>query len=205
MRVVGSIVAISLLLAACAEPSPRTQTVEVSPETQAVDAPPETEIDDCTPTVLSGDPLVSPDRRIEDIIEALTGERQTGDEDPAEDTIDDPNFGGVWGDFQDGVVVAVLDCSKVDANELARIAGGASLLHLIEVPHTFRQVDEFSHALVEELSNLGIAGGVDINSTLTGRFIEVRVLDPGQLPEDFGSDIPDGIFTIVTGELGSEE
>lgn len=213
MRVLASMIVTSLLLTACAETSPQsqivgtspqTQTVETSPHSQIVEVPPQTQIDDCTPTVLSGDPLASPNRRIEDIIEVLTGERQTGDDDPVEETINDPNFGGDWGDFQGGVVVAVLDCSKVDASELARIAGGTSRLHLIEVPHTFRQVDSFRDALAEELSNLGILGETLINSTITGRFIEVRVLDPGQLPEDFGNEIPEGTFTIVTGELDSE-
>lgn len=67
----------------------------------------------CPPDDIEERPLTSPDRRIEDIVELMTGERKTGDEDPVEETIDDPNFGGVCGDFQGGVVVAVLDCSKV--------------------------------------------------------------------------------------------
>lgn len=70
---------------------------------------------DCVPTTPeSAQSPGDPDRRIEDIIEVLTGERQTDDV-PVEDKITDPNFGGVWGDFQGGVVVAVLDCSKVHA------------------------------------------------------------------------------------------
>lgn len=158
---------------------------------------PETPAAECAPTATSGDPLSNPDRRIEDIIEALTGERQTGDEDPVEDTIDDPNFGGVWGDFQGSVVVAVLDCSKVDANELVRIAGGADYLRLIEVPHTHKQVNAFRDGLVQKLSDLGVPGQIVINSTLNGRFIEVQVLDPEQLPSDFGNEIPDDAFTIV--------
>ena len=166
-------------LTGCESPTPQTQSV------------------DCVPTDDSGaQPLSSPDRRHEDIIEAMTGERQTDDV-PVEDKIDDPNFGGVWGDFQGGVVVAVLDCSKVDANELARIAGGAEYLHLIEVPHTYWQVTNFRDALAAELHALGVAGDIYINSTLTGRFIEVRVLDLDALPETFGADIPNDAFTIV--------
>lgn len=64
--------------------------------------------EDCLPsTPDSVEPPGDPDRRIEDIIEYLTGERQTDDV-PVEEKVDDPNFGGVWGDFEGGVVVAVL-------------------------------------------------------------------------------------------------
>ncbi len=165
--------------------------------TASGEAPPRTPNPDCTPTAISSDALTNPDRRIEDIIEVLTGERQTGDHAPVEETVDDPNFGGVWGDFQGGVVVAVLDCSKVDAAELARIAGGSDYLHLIEVPHTFQEVNEYRTALVEELSALGVAGDVFVNSTLTGHLIDVTVLDLDELPKTFGSGIPDDAFSIV--------
>lgn len=93
--------------------------------------------------------------------------------------------------------MAVLDCSKVDATELARIAGGGDYLHLIEVPHTFQQVNEYRSALVEELSALGVAGDVFVDSTLTGRFIEVSVLNLDELPKTFGNGIPDDAFSIV--------
>ena len=154
--------------------------------------------DDCVPTDVGGMQAPgNPDRRIEDIVELLTGERQVGDQ---EITFQDPNFGGVWGDRQGGIVVAVLDCSQVDANELARIAGGPSRLRLIEVPHTFQEVNEFRDALVAELEFLGVAGDVYIQSTLSGRLIEVHVLDPDQLPESFGDAIPAAAFSIVEAE-----
>lgn len=160
---------------------------------------------DCIPGEVDGAPIVEPDRRIGDIIFYLTGERQTGDEDPVEETIEDPNFGGVWGDFGNGIVVAVLDCSEVDAEEIARIAGGPEYLHLIEVPHTFRQVDELRDALAAELRSLDIPAELMIESTLTGRHITVQLPDPSQLPSGFGSSLPDDLFTVVQGELFRQE
>jgi hypothetical protein len=160
---------------------------------------------DCLPAVpASVQPHGDPDRRIEDIIEHLTGERQTGDEDPVEETIDDPNYGGVWGDFEGGVVVAVLDCSDVDADELAEIAGGSASLHLIEVPYTFTQVNAFRDALVSELNDLGVEGEVAIDSTLSGRMIEVRVHDLDSLPLSFGSGVPGELYEVVEGETSTD-
>jgi hypothetical protein len=153
-----------------------------------------------------GEPLSDPDRRIEDIIETLTGERQVGDTDPVEETITDPNFGGVWGDRQGGIVVAVLDCSLVDADELARMAGGVNYLHLIEVPYTFRQVDAFRDALVRELRALGLVVDVLIESTLEGRVIEVYVLDPQLLPDSFAPEVPRDAYVVIKSEtVGTTE
>lgn len=162
--------------------------------------------DDCAPsTPASVQPEGDPDRRIEDIIEYLTGERQTDDV-PVEEKIDDPNFGGVWGDFEDGVVVAVLDCSEVDANHLAEMAGGSDYLHLIEVPYTFRQTEEFRDSLHQDLQELGIEGDVAVQSTVTGRKIEVHVLNEAAIPESFGSGVPDDAYEIVETEtVGTAE
>lgn len=156
--------------------------------------------DDCVPTApASMQPPGDPDRIIEDLIEELTGERQTDDV-PVEDKIHDPNFGGVWGDFQGGVVVAVLDCSQVDANRLAEMAGGSGQLHLIEVPYTFRQLEGFRDALHQDLQNNNIEGDVSVQLTLTGRKIEVHVLDAGTLPASFGSGVPGDAFEIIETE-----
>ena len=161
---------------------------------------PQTQSIDCVPTVDGGAPLSTPDLRHEDIVEVLTGERQTGDHDPIDVTVTDPNFGGVWGDRQGGIVVAVLDCSEIDANELAYIAGGSEYLHLIEVPHTFRQVNDFRDALVREVDALGIEAGIYVESTLSGRMIEVHVLDVSALPDSFGSEIPDDAYVVIESE-----
>lgn len=158
--------------------------------------------DDCVPTVAASvEPPGDPDRRIEDIIEFLTGERQTSDLDPVEETIADPNFGGVWGDFAGGVVVAVLDCSLVDADTLAEMAGGSASLHLIEVPHTFKEIDAFRDLLVGQLAELDLPGDVFINSTLTGREMEVHVRDLDELPASFGSGVPAGLYHVVESVL----
>lgn len=160
---------------------------------------------DCMPGDVEGNPIVQPDRRIEDIIFHLTGERQTGDLDPVEETIDDPSFGGVWGDRDGGIVVAVVDCSAVDADEIARIAGGPDNLYLIEVSHTFRQVDEFRDELRRELDSLDIRADLLIDSTLTGRHITVQLPDPSVLPSDFGSGVPAPLFTIAAGDMFAEQ
>jgi hypothetical protein len=154
----------------------------------------------CIPTTpASVAPPGDPDTKIEDIIEVLTGERQTDDV-PVEEKINDPNFGGVWGDFQGGVVVAVLDCSKVDANQLAEMAGGSDYLHLIEVPYTFRETEEFRDALGDDLRTMGVEGDVSVESTTSGRRIDVHVLDAGSLPDPFGSSVPDDAYEIIETE-----
>lgn len=160
---------------------------------------------DCVPGDFVGEPLSQPDRRIEDIIEAITGwsEEDIVEGMTLEDEIDDPNFGGVWGDFQGGVVVAVLDCSKVGADQLARMAGGAEYLHLVEVPYTYRQVDDFKHALIADLRAGGIGSDVSnvwIESTLSGRFAEVHVRDVSLLPDSFGSGVPEEAYEIIESE-----
>lgn len=174
--------ALALILSGCGQADPASQSDECTPTTPASVQPP-------------GDP----DRRIEDIIEYLTGERQTDDV-PVEEKINDPNFGGVWGDFEGGVVVAVLDCSEVDANRLAEMAGGAESLHLIEVSYTFKQTEEFRDALYQDLQELDIEGDVSVEYTLTGQQIEVHVLDAAAVPESFGSGVPDDAYEVVETE-----
>lgn len=100
--------------------------------------------------------------------------------------------------------MAVLDCSDVDPNQLAEIAGGSGSLHLIEVPYTFEQVDSFRDDLVQELRDAGVPGDVLVNSTLEGRTIEVIVEDLKSLPPSFGSDIPDDIYEAIEGEISRE-
>lgn len=156
---------------------------------------------DCQPgdNVIGGlGPSGDPDRRIEDIEFVLTGLRQFTDEDgDIGEMTEDPNFGGVWGDFKGGIIVAVTDCSKVDADELARIAGGADKLTVVEVSHTYRQVNGYRDALAIELRQNGIAADLPINSTTSGRFIEVQVLNRDDLPENFGATVPRDLYTVV--------
>lgn len=155
---------------------------------------------DCIPTEVDGAPISKPDLRFEDIVERLTGYRQTEANEESGGITDHPNFGGIWGDRQGGIVVAVLDCSKVDANELAYMAGGAEYLYLIEVPYTDRQWLDLKTELWRELDALGIEFDMNTERTQTGRIIEVRVRDAGALPDSFGSGIPDDAYVVVEAE-----
>ena len=155
---------------------------------------------DCVPTIDASVPVSGdPNRRIEDIIEAMTGwsgadvvEGMT-----LEDEIDDPNFAGVYGDFRGGIIVTVVDCSLIDVDEIAEIAGGAEAVRIVEVPHNWREVNGFRDALVAELRGAGLEGDVLIESTSVGRKIEVRTPDVAALPDGFGSSVPSTAFIIV--------
>lgn len=183
-RLVAAVAAISLGLAGCGQSSTGAGSgASVNPA--------------CVPSpTVPSTPTGGEDRRIEDIKFVLTGLRLVGDEGDVAERTNDPNFGGVWGDRHGGVVVAVLDCSQVDADELARIAGGPDQLTLIEVAHTWSQVEAFRDALSEELVAAGVKAELFIDSTVTGRIIRVGALDPTALPDDFGSSAPGAVFTV---------
>lgn len=71
---------------------------------------------------------------------------------------------------------------------------------MIEVPYTFKQIETFKDTLYQDLRTLAIQGDVSVSSTLTGRKIEVHVLDAGVLPDSFGSEVPDDAFEIIESE-----
>lgn len=157
---------------------------------------------------VSADETVDPERRSEALVKYLTGidEMVLQEEQEGIDIVyDDPNYGGVWGDSAGGWVVAVLDCSAVDADRVAEIAGGAGAVRLIHVDHTFEEVNDFRDRLVSELRASGVAADVPIDSTLTGRQIRVIVTDTEQLDENFGSGIPETAFTIEVGDTSQAE
>jgi len=152
---------------------------------------------DCVPSVPAY--LVTPgdqQAKLEGIIEYLTGERPTGDLAVFEGTVEDPNFGGVWGDRWGGFVVAVLDCSKVDADTLAEIAGGSEKLKLIEVEYTYRQLTLFRDTLVLQVNELGIDGEV-AGLVDPGGPIVVYVPESATVPRSFGSGVPDDAYRVV--------
>lgn len=156
-------------------------------------------------TPASFDSPGDPNRRFEDIQFLLTGIRQTGDDGPEPEDTTDPNYGGVWGDRGVGIVVAVLDCSKVDADQIAEIAGGSNYLHLIEVPYTYREVDEFRDSLEGDLADSGLKYLVSIDSTLRGREIVVEVVDAAQLPARFGDGVPSNAYRIKENPFAGTE
>ena len=95
------------------------------------------------------------------------------------------------------MVVAVLDCSVIDVNEVARLAGPDGALRIIEVPHTFVEVNGFRDSLRAELEAADIPADLTIESTVSGRHIDVRVLDTAALPADFGRNAPEDVYSIV--------
>lgn len=135
------------------------------------------------------------DLRVETIVQMITGHRSGSF--AAEDH---PGFGGVWGDFRGGLVVAVLDCDSVDADALAEVAGGRGRLRLIEVPHTFTQVDGFRDTLVAELDAFGVEAWVVIDATLDGRMITIQLDAPVELPIDFAPSVPVAAYRVVAPE-----
>ena len=162
--------------------------------------------DDCVP---NSDLLVQPrageDRRFEDVEEYITGYRLEDFPEGQAPPNADPNWGGVWGDFADGMVVAVLDCSVVDVTEVALLAGPTGTLRIIEVPYTFVEVNDFRDSLQRQLAAAGVEHEVVIDSTLTGRHIEVRVRDVAALPDGFGRDLPGDVYSTVETDDLSEE
>ena len=166
----------------------------------ACGAPEEASGSNCVPTIDASVPVSGdPNRKIEDIIEAMTGwsDADIVEGMTLEDEIDDPNFAGVYGDFTGGIIVTVVDCSLIDVDEIAEIAGGADAVRIVEVPHNWREVNGFRDTLDGELRSAGLEGDVLIESTSEGRKIEVRTPDVAALPEGFGDTIPSTAFTIV--------
>lgn len=159
----------------------------------------------CVPTIdASVEPPGDPNLKIEDIIYVMSGQRQTNDV-PVEEKVTDPNYAGVYGDREGGIIVTVLDCSAFDIDEIAEIAGGADAVRIVEVPHNWRQVNGFADTLIAELSSAGLVGDVLIESTVEGRRIEVRTPDVDALPNGFGSTVPSTIYTIVETDAISRE
>ncbi len=185
---------------------PTPNTVDTSTTTGPALA--EGRLCDPGPSASAGiDESVPADRRGEALVEHLTGIDELAIPEEEEGIViiyDDPNYGGVWGDRQGGWVVAVLDCSRVDADRIAEIAGGADAVRLIEVPYAFEKVNQFSNRLINELDEVGVAGDVWIDSTLTGRLIRVVVEDPTQLETSFGASVPQDAFVIEQGELAQD-
>jgi hypothetical protein len=159
---------------------------------------------DCVPTIdASVPPVGDPNRKIEDIIEAMTGMSQEDivERLTPEDEIADPNFAGVYGDFKGGIIVTVVGCSAIDVNEIVEIAGGADAVTIIEVLHNWREVNGFADTLLSELRRADIAGDVAIESTEDGRKIEIRTPDVDAVRSGFGNTAPPMAYIIVETDI----
>ena len=112
---------------------------------------------------------------------------------------DSPNFGGVWGNgFERGLIVAVVECDLVDIDRVIEIAGDPQSVSIIEVEHSFDELELIESELIAELNERGVEGQIGIDSTSTGRQIVLTVTDFAQVPDDFGDGYP---FTVQEGNL----
>ena len=209
--VVGLLLGVSSIAASCSGDDLGSSTTVTPQPSPPVDTSSTGEASgsDCDPTIDASVPVSSdPNRKIEDIIEAMTGwsDADIVEGMTLEDEIDDPNFAGVYGDRRGGIIVTVVDCSLIDVDEIAEIAGGAEAVRIVEVAHNWREVNGFRDTLVAELRGAGLDGDVNIESTSEGRKIEVRTPDIDALPDGFGITVPSTAFIIVeTDDISREE
>ncbi len=144
--------------------------------------------------------------KMELIVEAVTGARES--EMPEGELPDyGSNFGGIWMDQLEGgqIVLAVVDASLLDLQQLYEIVGGPENLKIIEQPFTYNEIETYRLMLANELRALGIPSDIAAVRNDQGRLLEVRVQDPGSLPDNFGAGVPDGAFSIVQGEPAQPE
>jgi len=138
--------------------------------------------------------------KMEALVEQVTGVTST---DVKEGVLPDygPNFGGIWQDQTDGgrILLAVVDASQLDVASLVKAVGDADSLVVIRQEYTYNETEAFRDKLESELDGLGIAGDVMAVSSGEGRLLQVRVQDPGLLPDSFGSSVPEGAFRVVQG------
>ena len=145
---------------------------------------------------VKGDETIDANLRAEALVEFLTGvDPILIPETEGADLSYGPNFGGVWGlaDGSDTWVVALIECDNVDLDRLAELAGGSSLVQVIEVQHSLDEMNRRSGVLATQLEELG-DGYVNAEHTLSGIELQVFVEDPEQLPDDFGLGID---FTVM--------
>jgi hypothetical protein len=143
------------------------------------------------------EPLTGEDRRFESIEAFLTGYRLEDFPEGEEPANADANWGGIWGDFKAGIVVAVLDCTLVDLNEVAQLAGPSGTLRIIEVPYTVAETEQFKNDLYQALLAADIPGSVPVDSTLIGREITVKVAYLVDVPDNFAPTVPRDAYEIV--------
>ncbi len=139
----------------------------------------------------------------EDVEEYLTGFRIT-EETEGEDPPDDPNFGGVWGDRAGGMIVALVDCTDVDLDEVVRRGGGSDAVTIIQVDASAGDVQRAVVALYDELIASTAEGFIQVDATGEGQIITVKVADLDALPSGFGSTVTVDFDVVETDDLPRE-
>lgn len=116
------------------------------------------------------------------------------------------DFGGIWQDQMNGgaIVVASTNPSRLNRSLLKRIAGGSKNLRVIKVKHSWRKIDSFRDALRGALENAGITANVHINSTGTGRKLEIVTEHPELIDDRILSEVPTELVTVSFGEIGEQ-
>ncbi|MCP4964732.1 MAG: hypothetical protein GY926_05810 [bacterium] len=113
-----------------------------------------------------------------------------------------PNFGGIWQDQLGGgdIIVAVVDPSKVDAHAINRAAGKASDVRIVQVDHSWDEFNSMRDAVVAEIVRRDLDAAVLINSTGTGRRLEIVTPEPDLLDPWLASVVPVELVTVTVGE-----
>lgn len=128
-------------------------------------------------------------------------------EEPAQEEGAEPtrseNFAGVWQDQLDGgrLVVAVVDPSKVDRQALDRLAGGSDNLKVIDVDHSWDEVNTIRDRANKAIQEGDVEAGVRINSTSVGRVIDIYGPDLKTIPADIVALVPDGLGSLTQKDL----
>jgi len=143
--------------------------------------------------------------KIPELVRAL-GEKADGDVPEGESPTYSANFAGVWQDQLDGgkLVVAVIDRSRLDESTLVKITD-KSHLKIVEVEHSWNEVNRYRDDLVKGLQDAKIDADVIINSTGEGRIIEVVIPDPGTLPTEVVAKIPADLVVVTAGPVAETQ
>ena len=117
------------------------------------------------------------------------------------------NFAGTWQDQNNGgkIVVAVVDASEIDEERVEELAGGEENIEIVEVEHSWDDVEGYRDAILEAIEEENAAATVYINAGPEGRTIEITAPQPETLPESILKIAPDEILTVTEGELPFED
>lgn len=125
-----------------------------------------------------------------------------------EDETFSPNFAGVWQDQKDGgaIVVAVVDTNLISSAKIKKIAGGEQNVRIIQVKYSWNDIEKMRSQIADELIRASVRAEIRINSTRSGRRLEIITPDPKELDEMGVLEFLDTkIIDITKGELDREE